>query len=70
MGVTVLAVWAGYCYYTFQERCVISLYFLRNDSAGRSLLLYIPKISIYLHCFSQKRSFHEYCGSGPRILND
>jgi len=25
--------------------------------------------SLYFHCFSRKRSFQEYCGSGPGILN-
>jgi hypothetical protein len=42
-GITVRTVWAGCHYYTFQKHCVISLHFLRNDSADRSLLLYIPK---------------------------
>jgi hypothetical protein len=58
-GVTALTVRAGYRYYTFQERCVISLHFLRNNSACWSLLLYIPKTSICIHYFSQKRSLHE-----------
>jgi hypothetical protein len=47
-----------------------SLHFLGNNSAGRSLLLYIPETSIYFCYFSQKRSFYEYCRSGPRILDD
>jgi hypothetical protein len=69
-GVMALTIRVGYHYYTFQKHHVISLHFLRNGSEGRSLLLYIPKTSIYFHYFSQKRSFHEYCESGPRILND
>jgi len=28
-----------------------------------------PQKSHYFHCFSRKRSFQEYCGSGPGILN-
>jgi hypothetical protein len=52
MGVTVLTVQAGYRCYTFQKYRVISLHFLGNDSAGRLLLLYIPKTSIYFHYFS------------------
>jgi hypothetical protein len=43
---TVLTVRAGYRYFTFQKHCMSSLHFLRNSSAGRSLLLYIPKTSI------------------------
>jgi hypothetical protein len=42
-GVTVLTVRAGYRYYTFQKHCMIWLHFIRNGSAGGSLLLYIPK---------------------------
>jgi hypothetical protein len=49
---------------------VISLHFLRNDSVGGSLLLHVPETSIYFNYFSWKLSFPEFCGSGPRILND
>jgi hypothetical protein len=66
MGVTVLTVWAGYRYYTFKK----TLHFRKNDSADRSLLLYIPETSIYFYYFSQKQSFCEYYEWGPRILND
>jgi hypothetical protein len=52
-GVTILTVQAGYGYCTFQKYGMISLHFLRNDSAGASLLLYISKTSIYFHHFSQ-----------------
>jgi hypothetical protein len=62
-GVAVLRVQAGFHYYTFQKHLVISLHFLRNDSAGISLLLFIPKNII-------KWSFRVYRVSGPRILND
>jgi hypothetical protein len=61
-GIKVHTVWAGYHYYTFQKHRLIPLHFLRNDSAGRSLLLYIPKTSIYFHYFSQTCSFCEYYG--------
>jgi hypothetical protein len=44
-GVTVLTARAGYRYYTFQEYRIISLHFLRNDQAGRSLLLYCNKFA-------------------------
>jgi hypothetical protein len=70
MGVTVLTVWAGYRYYTFQKHYMISLHFCKNDSVDRSLLLYIPETSVYFYCFSQKQSFCEYYEWGPRILSD
>jgi hypothetical protein len=54
MGVSVLTVWAHYHYYTFQKHHLISSHFLSNNSADGSLLLYIPRTSIYFHCFSQK----------------
>jgi hypothetical protein len=39
MAVVVLAMWADYLYYTFQNHCMISLLFLRNDRVGRLLVL-------------------------------
>jgi hypothetical protein len=35
----------------FQNNHVISLHFLRNNSVGRSVLLYIPRTSLHLHNF-------------------
>jgi hypothetical protein len=66
-GVTVLTVRANYRYYAFQKHQVISLYFLRNNSSGRSLPLYIPKASIYFHCFSHKRSLVNIVGRDQEL---
>jgi hypothetical protein len=44
-------------------------YFFSNDSAGRSATVH-SKHMVLLLFFSQKWSFQEYFGSGPRILNN